>query len=174
MIGLWSQLLHAVPTSRLVMMTGAGKAADQRVLNIFRHQQIDPERITLVGRQRREAYFQIFHQVDLCLDTYPFTGCNTTADSLWMGVPVVTLAGPSCTTRQGIAVLFQAGLEEFVAETPAEYLGLATRLADDLAYLEKLRGQLRLRLEQALLTDVPRHTRNIEAAYREMWRRYCR
>ena len=89
------------------------------------------------GAATCDAYFRLYQGVDICLDTYPFTGCNTTADALWMGVPVVSLAGPSCVTRQGVAALVQVGLGDLVTETPAAYVEAATRLAQD---LPRLRG----------------------------------
>jgi predicted O-linked N-acetylglucosamine transferase (SPINDLY family) len=171
MMALWVRILTELPGSRLRMQTGTGKAADQRVFECFHRHGIGAERLTLVGRMPREAYFRLYHDVDLCLDTFPFTGCNTTADAVWMGVPVVTLAGPTCTSRQGIAVLTLAGLEDLVTRTPEEYVATAVRLARDAPRLRELRGQLRGRLERSLLLDTARFTRNLEAAYRIMWKR---
>jgi len=174
MIGLWSQILRSLPGSRMVVMAGAGSAADERVLAAFGGHGVGNERVRLMGRQSRDAYFRLYQGVDICLDTFPFTGCNTTADALWMGVPVVSLAGPSCVTRQGVATLVvHGGLGDLVTETPAAYVEAATRLAQDLPRLEELRSQLRGRMKCSL-GDVRRFTRDLEAAYRGMWERFCR
>jgi len=174
MIGLWSQILRDLPGSRMVVVTGAGSAGDERVLAAFNGYGIGKERVTLVGRQRIDAYFRLLQGVDICLDTYPFTGCFTTAHALWMGVPVVSLAGPTFVTRQGVAILAQVGLGDLATETPAAYIAAAIRLAQDLPRLRELRAQLRDRLERSPLADVQRFTRHLEAAYRGMWEEFCR
>jgi len=171
MIGLWSQILKDLPESRMVLKTGTGSPADERVLAAFVRHGVGKERVTLLGRQR--DYFGLYQGVDICLDTYPYTGCNVTGDALWMGVPVVSLAGPSCVTRLGVAALVQVGLEDLVTETPAAYVEAAVRLAQDLPRLRELRAQLRERLERSV-GDVRRFTRDLEAAYRGMWEQFCR
>jgi len=167
-LALWAQIVTDMPGSRMVVLTGAGSAGDERVLKAFARQGIGKERITLLGMQSPDSFLRQHHDVDICLDTYPFTGGFTTADALWMGVPVVTLAGPSCVTRQGIGVLVQVGLKDLVTETPAAYVAAAISLARDLPRLEALRGQLRERLRLSL-GDIQRFTRHLEAAYRTMW-----
>jgi len=174
MIGLWSQILKALPGSRMVMGIGAGYAGEDRIRAAFLRLGVGPEQVALVGRQPIDDYFQLYHGVDICLDTYPFTGCFTTADALWMGVPVVSLAGLTWPTRQGLAILSQVGLEDLVAHTPAAYVETAVRLARDLLRLHELRGQLRDRLNRSPLADVSRFTRHLEAAYRAMWDLFCR
>jgi len=173
MIGLWSQILRSLPRSQMVVLAGAGSAGDKRVLAAFSAHGVGNGRVRLVGRQSRDAYFRLYQGVDICLDTYPFTGCNTTADALWMGVPVVTLAGPSCVTRQGVAALVHAGLGDLVTKTPEAYSLAATRLAQDLPRLEELRLGLRERLRRTL-ADAQRFTRHLEAAYRDIWEQFCR
>jgi len=174
MIGLWAKLLEKVPGSRFHLLTGAGTAGDDRVRRLFHAQGVGPERLTLLGKRPRDTYFQLYHDVDLCLDTYPYNGCNTTADALWMGVPWITLAGDNWISRQGAAVLLQAGLDELVTSTPAAYVAAATVLAHDLPRLHELRAHLRERLRRSPLMDVPAFTRNLESAYRQMWETFCR
>jgi predicted O-linked N-acetylglucosamine transferase (SPINDLY family) len=172
MIGLWAEILRALPRSRMLVQTGAGRAGNERVRSAFASHGICEERVTLLPVLKSEAYYRHYGEVDICLDTYPYTGCNTTADAMWMGVPVVTRAGPTCVTRLGVSALVLAGLEDLVTETPKAYVETAVRLAHDLPRLRELRVQLRDRVKRTL-GDVERFARQLEAAYREMWLTYC-
>jgi predicted O-linked N-acetylglucosamine transferase (SPINDLY family) len=168
MIGHWATILLELPRSRIVVQSGTGSGADERIRTAFRTHGIDLERVTLLGWRSVDEYLRGYHGLDICLDTYPYTGGFTTADALWMGVPVVTLAGPSCVTRQGIAALALAGLQDLVTDTPAAYIATAIRLARDLPRLRELRRQLRERFK-GTIGNVERFTRQLEAAYLDMW-----
>jgi predicted O-linked N-acetylglucosamine transferase (SPINDLY family) len=172
MIRLWAEILHALPRSRMLVQTGAGRAGDERVLAAFARHGIEPPRVRLLEKLRAELYYRMFQEIDICLDTYPYTGCNTTADALWMGVPVVTWAGPSCVTRLGVSAIVLAGLEDLVTDSPAAFVETVVRLANDLPRLRELRAQLRGRVQRTL-GNVERFTRQLETAYRKMWRAYC-
>jgi protein O-GlcNAc transferase len=171
-IAVWARILHALPQALLLVQTGAGSAGDARVRAAFAKHGVGPERVTLTPRLGSEAYFRRFGEVDICLDTYPYTGCNTTADALWMGVPVVTRAGPTCVTRLGVSAIVLAGLEDLVTESPEAYVETTVRLAQDIPRLRELRQQLRDRVKKTL-GNVPRFTHQLEAAYRDMWHSYC-
>jgi predicted O-linked N-acetylglucosamine transferase (SPINDLY family) len=90
-----------------------------------------------------------------------------------MGVPVVTLAGRTAVGRGGVSILANVGLPELIAQTPQQYVQIATDLAGDLPRLGELRRTLRARMQASPLMDAPRFARNIEAAYRQMWRNWC-
>jgi predicted SAM-dependent methyltransferase len=107
--------------------------------------------------------------VDIALDTYPYNGTTTTCEALWMGVPVVTLAGPTHVTRVGASLLERVGLGELVATSPEEYVARASALARDSARLRALRKDLRARLQASPLMDRARFARAVEAAYRSAW-----
>ena len=107
------------------------------------------------------------------LDTFPHTGGTTTCDALWMGAPVVTLAGETATSRGGASLLHAVGLDELVAHTPEEYLDIATTLARDPHRLAALRAGMRKRMAASPLLDEVQFTRNLESAYRTMWRTWC-
>jgi len=171
-IDLWAQILKGLPGSRIVVLAGAGSAGDERVLAAFARHGVDQARVTLVGRQSQEAFYGLHQGVDICLDTFPFSGGFTTADALWMGVPVVSLAGAASASRQGVAVLNLVGLGDLATETPAAYALAAIRLAQDLPRLDELRSELRERLRRTL-GDVQGFTRHLEAAYRGMWEHFC-
>ncbi len=118
-------------------------------------------------------YFGIYRRIDVALDPFPYGGGTTTCDALWMGVPVVSLAGQTAVGRGGLSILSNIGLAELVAEDAEQYVRIAAELAQDLSRLSTLRATLRERMQASPLTDARRFARNVEAAYREMWRRWC-
>jgi len=118
-------------------------------------------------------YFRAFDAVDIALDTLPYSGGTTTCDALWMGVPVITLPGSRSSSRSAASILSTAGLPEWIAQTPDEYVGLAVGFARDAGRVAKLRKSLRGRLKESALMDELQFTRDLEAVYREMWRTWC-
>ena len=107
--------------------------------------------------------------MDIALDPFPYNGVTTTCDALWMGVPVISLAGQMSVSRQGVRFLRSAGLDELLAETPEDYIRIASDLAGDLARLAALRTTLRERMSRSPVVNAHRLTRDLEAAYRTMW-----
>jgi predicted O-linked N-acetylglucosamine transferase (SPINDLY family) len=172
-IAAWSRILQRLPGAQLIVLAGVSPQADRRLLDAFASHGIGPERITLVGKQPRPDYFRLFHRVDISLDSFPYTGCNTTCDSLWMGVPVVTLAGRTCMARQGASPLAHLGLRELIADTVEGYVETTVRLAEDLPRLAELRATLRQRMSRSTLANPQQFTRQLEEAYRWMWRQWC-
>jgi predicted O-linked N-acetylglucosamine transferase (SPINDLY family) len=109
----------------------------------------------------------------MTLDPYPFNGGTTTCHSLWMGAPVVTLAGDRHASRMGLSMMTAIGLPEFVAHTPEEYVAIAKMFAADLPRLSAIRAGMRERLNASPLLDAKAYTRNLESAYRRVWRQWC-
>jgi predicted O-linked N-acetylglucosamine transferase (SPINDLY family) len=168
----WAQIMRKVPKSQLLLLCPPGSHR-QRTLDFFRQEGIDPARIELIGYQTRHAYFEKYHRVDLGLDTFPWNGHSTSLDSYWMGVPVVSRMGQTAVSRAGWSQLSNLGLSELIVKTIEEYVQIAVDLAKDPARLAQLRATLRQRMEQSPLMDAPRFARNIESAYRRMWRTWC-
>jgi predicted O-linked N-acetylglucosamine transferase (SPINDLY family) len=168
----WSRLLQALPRSRLLLHTHAGSHRD-RVREYLLGQGIAPERLTLVELLPAVKYLRIYRQIDVALDPFPYGGGTTTCDALWMGVPVVSLAGPMAVGRGGLSILSNLGLAELVARDDQQYVRIAAELAGDLPRLEGLRATLRARMRGSPLMDAPRFAGNVENAYRSMWRRWC-
>jgi predicted O-linked N-acetylglucosamine transferase (SPINDLY family) len=166
----WARILHGVADSRLLILAGAGEGGDERLRQLFGRHGIGTERLMLVGRRSRADYFALYKDVDIALDSFSYTGCNTTMDVLWMGVPVVTLAGRNAMGRQGVAILQCVGLPELIADTLERYVATAIERAGDLSALAKLRAGLRQRLRDSPLTDAARFTRGLEQAYQYMWK----
>jgi len=120
------------------------------------------------------GHLQLYNQVDLLLDTYPFNGCITTLDSLWMGVPVVSLFGENTlVSRSGLSILTRVGLEIFATSDPDEYVAKANAFARQLDNLEKIRAALRSRILESDLCQPKKLTLSLEAGYRRIWRRWC-
>jgi predicted O-linked N-acetylglucosamine transferase (SPINDLY family) len=170
----WARILQRLPNSRLLALANISPRADRQFRETLSHQGIHPNRVTLVGRQALADYFQLYRQVDVALDSFPYTGCNTTCDSLWMGVPVVMLAGRSGVARQGASPLFLLGLSDLVTDSVEEYVETAIRLAQDLPRLQELRATLREQMRGSTLMNVERFTRQLEEAYRAIWLQWCR
>ncbi len=168
----WSILLKALPTARLLLHAHPGSHR-KRVRDFFVHHEISADRVTFVDYLPSLDYFRVHHRIDICLDPYPYAGGTTTCDALWMGVPVVSLAGNRAVGRGGLSILSNIGLKDLVANSPEQYIDIAVQLARDLPRLTLLRSSLRERMRQSPLMDAPRLTRHVEAAYRGMWQRRC-
>jgi len=176
LLRIWSQILLLVPDSRLLLKAPGLASAKfcQEVRQRFVDWGIDSDRLELRGREPGYTnHMALYGVMDIALDTFPYHGTTTTAEALWMGVPVITLAGPSHVSRVGVSLLTNTGLPELIASTPEEYVRLAVNLASDLPRLKELHSTLRRRMEQSALMDAPSFTRKVEAAYREMWRNWC-
>ncbi len=171
-LALWSQVLASVPGSCLLLRAGGGSGALDRVRSIFDQRRISAQRLLFAGDvPTRFAYLELYHKIDIGLDPFPYNGVTTTCDALWMGVPVISLAGAMGVSRQGVRFLRTASLDELLADSPEQYVGIATNLASDLPRLAFLRSTLRERISLSPLLDARRLTRDLEAAYQEMWNR---
>jgi protein O-GlcNAc transferase len=169
---LWSQVLKAVPRSRLVVLAPPG-GAETFVRRSFVAAGIEAERVECVPRQPRRAYLETYQRIDICLDTIPYNGHTTSLDALWMGVPVVTLVGERVVGRAGFCQATILGLPELIAHGPGEFVERARTLAFNAGTLGGLRSRLRGLLENSALMDAPRFALNLEGLYREAWRRWC-
>ena len=175
-VALWSKILKAVPGARLVLKSRSlhDAATRKRYSLSFEKNGIAPERIDLVGRNPSKTdHMALYGTVDIGLDSFPYNGVTTTCEALWMGVPVITLAGRAHAGRVGVSLLTAVGLEDLIAETPDEYAAIARRLADDLDRLSALRSDLRSRMTASPLCDQAGLAKTVKNAYRTMWRRWC-
>jgi len=171
-LDLWAEILQAVPRSRLFVHCRPGTRLDA-MRERFAGKGISPDRLEFPNWQPWLEYVQTYGRIDIALDPFPWGGGITTCDALWMGVPVVSLAGPTAVGRGGASILANVGVPELVARTPEQYVRIAAALAGDLPRLAELRRTLRARMQASPLMDAPRFARNFEAAYRQMWRNWC-
>jgi predicted O-linked N-acetylglucosamine transferase (SPINDLY family) len=170
---LWSRLLQALPSTRLLMFrdTLTGGAIDY-IQGQFAERGISADRLDLRRGTNAQGYLGIYSEIDVGLDTFPFTGGVTTCESLWMGVPVLSLCGFRPAGRNSAALLASAGLEDWTVHNPQEYVDRGLKAANELEYLAALRAGLRERLKTTLC-DAVRFARELEEAYRSMWQRWC-
>jgi predicted O-linked N-acetylglucosamine transferase (SPINDLY family) len=168
----WAELLRRVPNSRLLMVCPPGQT-EERIRGFFAGQGVDPARLEFFAHGPWAAYVQLFGKIDIALDSFPFNGMTTTCHALWMGVPVVTQVGANPVSRTGLSLLHTVGLPELATGSQAECIEIAAELAGDFDRLAELRSTLRARMQASPLMDAPRFARNVEAAYRSLWRRWC-
>ncbi|MDR3405570.1 MAG: tetratricopeptide repeat protein [Chthoniobacter sp.] len=170
---LWAKILARVKDSRLLILSAEGSHWE-RTLEVMEREGLEPHRVEFVVPRNRRAYLELYHRLDVVLDTFPYNGHTTSLDALWMGVPVVSLAGECAVSRAGLSQLSNLGLGDWVAHSEGEYVEIATRRAHGLPQLAELRRTLRARMEASVLMDGPRFALGIEAAYRTAWREWCR
>jgi protein O-GlcNAc transferase len=171
-VKVWAQVLLSVPGSRLLLKAQSlgDSAVCADVIESFAREGIAADRLIL--RPRSMTYLQEYGEVDIALDPFPRTGGVTTMDALWMGVPVVSLAGQRMIERQGVSLLSAVGLEELVASSRGEYIEKAVSLARDGERRQALRGSLRERVRGSVLCDHAGLARSLEEAYRQMWQQW--
>lgn len=173
-IALWSRILAGVPDSRIQLIVAGGERGNGHLKRGFALHGIDSRRVELLDKVNYADYFPLYGEVDIALDPFPYNGGTTTLDALYMGVPVIMLAGSSGMSRAGVSILTNAGLTDFIAQTPEDYERIAAELAKDAPRRARLRAELRRRMAASALMDAPRFARNLEAAYRKIWQEYCR
>jgi protein O-GlcNAc transferase len=172
-IDTWARLLHRVPSSRLLMIAVASGETQRSVRAAFAAHGIDAARLILFPSVSLQDCMLLRNRVDIALDPYPINGGTTTCDSLWMGVPTVSLAGRVSAARAGASLLPQVGLAEMVAGDVDAYIETAATLAADLPRLRNIRAALREKMRASPLTDGARFVRNLESLYRQAWISWC-
>jgi protein O-GlcNAc transferase len=172
-LDLWVTILQRLPHSRLVLRSQPGGHLD-RVRALFCAGGISADRVEFTGSVPRLSYLERYHDLDVCLDPFPYNGHTSTLDALWMGVPVITLAGRTGVGRGGVSILSNVGLPELIAHTPDQYVTIAAELADDRSRLARLRAELRRRMQSSPLVDGPRYAADVEGAFRAMWKHWCK
>ena len=172
-IALWAEVLKAVPESRLLMITVPEGEPREALVEAFEALGVCASRLALRGKLARADYVSAFAAVDIALDPFPCNGGTTTCDALWMGLPVVALRGNTFLSRASLSVLTAAGCPEFSAADEHDYVARCVALAADLPRLDALRRGQRERLLASPLLDAAGFARDIETAYRRMWRDWC-
>lgn len=170
-VATWARLLHGAAGSRLLLKWPT--LADPHVADTIRHRfashGIAADRLDLRGASAHPAMLAEYGDMDIALDPFPFSGCLTTLEALWMGIPAVALTGGRPVARQSAAILRRLGLDDLVADNSDEYLQGALALAGDAPRRAALRAGLRDRMARSTLLDGRAVARDLEAAYRSMW-----
>ena len=175
-MSLWARVLKQVGYSRFILKFSipVDRQIAAKYLGQFEQFGIEPERIEVHGIMPHPKHMELYARADMALDTYPFNGCMTTLQSLWMGVPVISLVGDrSLLSRTGLSILSRVGLEFFATSTADQYVAKATALATKLEALAQIRASMRQRMLASSLCDRRGFARGVEDAYRKMWLRWC-
>ena len=174
-VATWAKILNRVEGSKLFLKSWslADEGNQDGLRAAFAGHGVAADRLISEGLSPRAEGLAAYNRVDIALDPFPFGGCTTTADTLWMGVPVVTVAGDRWSGRMSQTILKAVGLEDWVAPDLDAYVEMAVSAAGDLPALTPLRGGLRDRVASSPFCDGPAFTLNLEAAYRTMWRDWC-
>ena len=165
---MWARLMQQVPGSRIQFMAIAEGKARERIAALLGQHGIDHQRITFHKRVPWAQYFNSYAQVDIALDSWPYTGGTTTCDTLLMGVPVITLAGTRSVARSGASLLTALGHPEWIAQTPDQFVQIGVQLASDLPALERLRASLREQFMASPIADAAGFARRFENAMMQM------
>jgi len=174
-IGLWAKILSALPNSRLHLKSSAfsDKSIAQDYLKTFSDLGIASDRIHLDEKSPRMEYFMTYNEIDIALDTFPYNGGTTTIDTLWMGVPVISILGDTMVGRCGASILRNSGFPEWLAASQEEYVQKAMELAKDLPNLSRIRSNMREKLKHSPFFDSAKFTQNYQTKLRQIWQQYC-
>jgi len=173
-IGLWAQVLRAVPDSRLLMAAMPSSGAPDELLEWFAEEGIAEDRLYFYPRSGFIEYLKLHNQVDFCLDTFPYTGGTTTLHALWMGVPTLTLGGATYPNYQGALMLHQVGLNDyFVAEDKEDFVKKALFLTQNEILLQEVRQELRNYLLNNYENNLKGVVDGFAAAFRRSWEAWC-
>jgi predicted O-linked N-acetylglucosamine transferase (SPINDLY family) len=175
-LDLWARLLARLPASRLFMKARslADAATAERVRAAFAGHGVISDRLDLRSDELSvAAHLTLYHAVDIALDPFPYNGTTTTCEALWMGVPVVALAGSTHVSRVSASLLTNLGRPEWITHSESEYIEKSVGLAAELPHLAEMRSTQRELMRQSPLCDAGRFVSQLEDAYREMWRQWC-
>ncbi len=171
----WAEILRRVPNAKLVLITQSfgdfvtRQTVEEQLVQLG----IPRTRLVLSATMSTEDTLKAYQQIDIALDSYPYNGATTTCEALWMGVPVITLVGPTPVGRVGLSLLSTLRQTELIARTPPEYCNIAVRLANNLTHLQQLRAGMRINMMSSALMNAPAFTRHLESIYLRMWQRWC-
>ncbi len=169
----WAKILRSIPGSSLTMVgIPHGKFRDA-FYEKWKILGIDSERLNLIGYVKRQRFFELHNAVDIALDPFPYNGGTTTCESLWMGVPVLALAGNTSEGRAGVSLLSAAGLTDWIAGNQKDYVQIAVENATNPDRLAGLRSTMRERLLSSQLMDGAGFARNFASALEWAWRDWC-
>ncbi|WP_227368257.1 TDP-N-acetylfucosamine:lipid II N-acetylfucosaminyltransferase [Halomonas sp. M20] len=171
----WAKLMQDVAGSRLLLRGAQFESPDfyDRIIRIFKEHGIDEQRLILEGPTHHQDFLATYNRIDIALDTWPYSGGLTTCEALLMGVPVVTLPGPTFAGRHSATHLTNAGMAELVTHSWDEYRQRAVELAANLPDLSVIRACLRTYLLQSPVCDGPRFGKHLTTALRAIWQRHC-
>lgn len=172
-IARWAKLLRLVPSARMLIAAMPDKQTSDMLRSWFTREGIASERLTFYGYTNTRDYLALHHQVDICLDTSPYTSGTTGFHALWMGVPTLTLRGPTLPGHVTSAILSSVGLDDFIALDEADFVAKGLCLASDISRFTTLRLAMRERMNNSANRQPAVIAQGLELALRSIWRRWC-
>ncbi len=174
-LALWAEVLNKVPASKLLLFRDTLRGSVRnRILSKMEEYGINSNRVSLKCELPPDgSHMSIYNDIDITLDTFPWNGHTTACESLWMGVPVVTLYGHISAGRMCASVLNQVNLPQLIAKTPDEFVRIASGLGSDVGLVRDMRASLRTRLKTSPLLDGAKFTSSLERQYRRIWAHWC-
>jgi predicted O-linked N-acetylglucosamine transferase (SPINDLY family) len=172
-IALWSRLLQQLPGTRLLMAGVSTVEARERIMAEFAQHGVAPHSLSIHPGLEREEFWTLHQNIDIALDSFPYNGGATTCATLWLGVPVISMAGNLFQSRAGLSILAAVGLRDLVADNPDDFLRIALELARDPQRLAELRSGMRGRMRASPLLEAAAYTRDLEHMYHAAWKQWC-
>ena len=171
----WTEILRSVPKSRLFLKyTNMDSDKNvKRISNFVSENGVSASRIRIENSSPHSELLACYNNVDIVLDTFPYSGGLTTCESLWMGVPVITLPGETFASRHSFGHLKNVGLQDLVSSDWPDYVSKAVELAQDARQLIALRNDLREQVAEPRLCDGKRFAEDFAAAMRQIWKDWC-
>lgn len=173
MFACWMNILRRVPNSALWLLQD-NKVAEYNLRQVAQEANIQPDRLIFSPKLSKAEHLARMRMADLCLDTRVYNGHTTTSDSLWAGVPVISLMGDHFASRVSASILSAVGLSELITQSLKDYEDLAVNLASNRDYLDQLRKKLKSDSKTKPLFDTQQFVRNLEYAFQRMWRKFMK
>ena len=171
----WSEILLNVDNSRLLIKAPSSDAeiAQENILKSFINFKIDSSRIIFLPREKeRLDHYKMYKKIDLSLDTFPYCGVTTSIESIWMGVPVLTLKGNNFTSRCGESINLNLKMPEFIANGKNDYINKAITISKEYNKLKELRKSLRQKASSSPLFDTENFGQEFSKLLNEIWSTY--
>lgn len=172
-IALWSKLMARLPTSKILLGSMPQTLNPSAITDKFAAHGISSDRISFYGRSNMTDYLNLYHRIDMCLDTFPYNGGTTTHHGLWMGVPTLSLIGDTVPSRSAAGIMGQVGLDDFLATSEEEFIHKGLFWCENLDLLSTIRSTLRTRSENSIKCHPELLTDSVYRAFRYMWERWC-
>jgi len=171
-IAQWARLLHAVPTSKM-LLGGMQAGIDDALVNWFADEGIPRERLLLRPRTQVRGYLEQHHEVDVCLSPFPYTGSTTVGHALWMGVPTLATVGDTNPSHAAAVFMAHLGLGTFITQDEDTYVKLGVFLSENVSALATMRATMRQRFVDSILGYPGVAATGLELGLRRMWQRWC-
>lgn len=173
LVARWAALLRAVADARMLVAAMPDERTITMLRGWFASEGITAERLSFHGRTSARDYMALHRLVDVCLDSAPYPGGTTTYNALWMGVPTLSMSGPTLLSRIGVAIAGQLGLQQYIAHDEADFLRKGVALAADIGQVIDLRANLRARFAESAMGQPALIAAGLDSALRSMWQRWC-